>query len=156
VRVYQYSGDTRYNLTLKAVPVFGTLRGLAPEPVSLPNGRLRCWLNLLPPASSRKATAETNPAIALRNLSLLTGSRSEQGFVSGTNLESCSCFRLDHRSHFALRLDGLSADADVQLFDAAGQEIGYSIAVSSNPETITRALEPASYFVRVYQYSGDT
>src|SRR5207248_1981988 len=90
------------------------------------------------------------------DLGALVGSRTLRGSVGYMHAEEYYTLRLERRSDFALTLGGLRADADVQLFDATGREVAYSIAAGSSDEAISLTLEPGTYVVRVYQYWGDT
>jgi hypothetical protein len=55
-----------------------------------------------------------------------------------------------------LSLTGLSADADVQLLNSSGGVIFSSTAGGTTSESITHQLSAGTYYVRVYQYSGNT
>lgn len=59
-------------------------------------------------------------------------------------------------SIFNLTLTGLTADADVRVFDVSAQTIASSAAAGTNPEAISRSLAAGTYYIQVYQYQGDT
>jgi hypothetical protein len=63
-------------------------------------------------------------------------------------------FHLNSASNFRLRMDGTSADADVQLLDANGQYIAGSFYGGMNPEAVDRVIELGDYFVHVYPYGN--
>jgi len=74
-------------------------------------------------------------------------------------------FNLTNTADFSLYLDGLSADADVQLIRDAnnnnwvdwGEVIGRSFNYENSAESITvSSLQPGTYFVNIYPYSGST
>jgi Bacterial pre-peptidase C-terminal domain len=123
VRVFQFSGNTNYNLSVSG---------------SLPDF-----------AGNTTATA--------RNVGPLNGSRVIQDFVGADDTNDYYRFNIGPSSNFSLRLDGLTADADVQILNSAGTVIGSSTAASNNAEQINLSnLAPGSYFARVYQFSGAT
>jgi hypothetical protein len=127
VRVYRYSGDTNYRLTLSAAP----LQSVVPDNAG-------------------------NSLAAARNLGVLSGERSYSDFVGNSDRDDFYRFDLTGRTVFDLSLTGLSADADVQLLDSAGRAIASSTRGGNQSEAISRTLDAGTYFVRVYQYSGDT
>jgi hypothetical protein len=144
VRVYQFSGNTCYQLTLRSVPIRWHALRFFRDP-SFP-----CVDDSLP------ILDVVNAAVNLQDVGPIVGAQSRSGFVGNSNREDNFCFRVEHRSHFALRLEGLSADADVQLFDSTGKVLAYSINGWANSESIECTLETGTYFVRVYQFSGNT
>jgi len=122
-RVYQFSGNTNYNLSISG---------------SLPDF-----------AGNTTATA--------RDIGPLNGSRLIQDFVGADDTNDYYRFNIGPSSNFSLRLDGLTADADVQILNSAGTVIGSSTLASNSAEQINLSnLAPGSYFARVYQFSGAT
>src|SRR5205807_140593 len=73
---------------------------------------------------------------------------------------------VDHDDYYRVSLEigrascrkreGLSKDADVQLLNAGGGVIAGSYYGGATPESISRTLDAGVYYVRVYQFSGDT
>lgn len=127
VRAYRYSGDTPYRLTLNVTPNQPTVPDFA-----------------------------GNSLGAARNLGVLSGERSFFDAVGNYDRDDYYRFELTGRSTFELALDGLRADADVQLLDSSGRTITSSTRGGSQAEDIRRTLDAGTYFVRVYRYSGDT
>ena len=123
VRVYRYSGDTNYTLTLRARA----------------DG---------PPDNAGNTLAQA------RNIGTLTGSMTFNDFVGQADTADYYRFRIDARSNFQLRLENLTADADVVLLDAAGRQLVGSYRGGSNAEAIDRVLESGEYFVQVYPYGA--
>lgn len=94
----------------------------------------------------------------------------ETEFVGNVDSEDFYRFSLNTESNVSVLLDGLSANADMELiWDINGNGIiespnqtGFNenIASSSNAdiafEEIRGNLDPGSYYIRVHQYSGDT
>ncbi len=127
VRAYRYSGDTSYRLTLNVTPNQPTV-----------------------PDYAGNSLAEA------RNLGVLSGERSYFDAVGNNDRDDYYRFELSGRSTFELALDGLRADADVQLLDSSGRTITSSTRGGSQSEDIRRTLDAGTYFIRVYRYSGDT
>lgn len=127
VRVNQYSGDTTYRLTLSATPNQPAVPDYA-----------------------------GNSLGSARNLGVLSGERSFADFVGNSDRDDYYRFQLAGRSTFELDLNGLRADADVQLLDSSGRTIASSMRGGNQSESIRRTLDAGTYFVRVYRYSGDT
>jgi len=65
-------------------------------------------------------------------------------------------FTLNNKSNLNLRLDGLSADANVEILNNNNNVIYTSTKSGSNNEEISRTLEAGTYSVRVYPQSGNT
>jgi hypothetical protein len=127
VRVYPFStNSTGYTLTLAANPGLG----LAPEP--------------------------NNSLSQAYDLNTLSGNRSFAGAVGSSDTQDYYHFHLDHTSTFNLALTGLSADADVSLLGSTGNFITASAAGSTTSESISQSLAAGDYYVRVFQFSGDT
>lgn len=98
-----------------------------------------------------------NYMFGANNLGTLNGTRTAVNFVGSSDTQDYFRFYLDSTSRFNLSLTGLTADADVQLFDGNGNLITGSYRGGTNHEAINRAsLSAGTYYVRVYQYSGDT
>jgi pimeloyl-ACP methyl ester carboxylesterase len=81
-------------------------------------------------------------------------SKDEPNFIGyNGNQNDFFRFHLDNRSNVNLRLDGLSADADLELLDRNGNRVDNN-ARSENSGTsvdsVSRILQPGDYYVRVY------
>jgi hypothetical protein len=122
VRVYPYRGTTNYSLSLSA-----TAAPITPD-------------------------AAGNTLNTARNLGVLIGNRSFQDFVGGVDANDYYRFDLTQNSEFTLTLNGLTADADVQLLDSSGDVITSSSSSSSTAESITQQLRSGTYYIRVYPY----
>ncbi|UUO16041.1 pre-peptidase C-terminal domain-containing protein [Dolichospermum heterosporum] len=124
VRVFQYSGDTNYSLSLNAIAL----------PVDNAG-------NTLPTA---------------RNVGTLTATQSFSDWTGTADTNDYYNFNVGTQSNFSLNLTGLTADADVELFNSSGTVISYSYTDGIVSESITSQLSAGAYYVRVFQYSGDT
>jgi hypothetical protein len=63
-------------------------------------------------------------------------------------------FELDDRARVTLRLNGLSADLDLVLYDSEGFQIEYSSRNEANPEKIVEDLEGPSFYNTGVYYVG--
>lgn len=98
-----------------------------------------------------------NYTFGANNLGTLQGTRTAVNFVGSSDTQDYFRFHLNSSSQFNLSLTGLTADADVQLLNSNGSFIASSSWGGNHDEAINRAsLTAGDYFVRVYQYSGDT
>jgi hypothetical protein len=93
-----------------------------------------------------------NTMATARPVGTLTTNQTYTDFVSPSDTNDYYRFTLEAAANFSLRMDGLTADADVQLLNSSGGVIARSIASGRNPESITQSLEAGTYFIRVYPY----
>ncbi|WP_339383323.1 S8 family peptidase [Oculatella sp. LEGE 06141] len=101
-----------------------------------------------------------------RNLGNLQGITSVDDFVGGLDPSDYYQFELDTISHLQLRLDGLTADADMQLIqDAnrngiveaeAGEVLDSALLSDNASELIDIGLPSGRYYIHVGQYTDDT
>ncbi len=109
--------------------------------------------------ASQSATGSDNAGNTLataRDLGGLSVPNNLVDFVGTADTNDYYRFTLDATSSFRLSLTDLTTDADVQLFDGNGVVLATSNAAGTNAEAIARTLAAGTYYVRVYQYSGDT
>jgi subtilisin-like proprotein convertase family protein len=121
-RVYEYSGDTDYRLSM----------------------------------SAEEVASDDNSMGTANDVGLLTGSRSFSDLVGSSDREDFYRFELDSRSTLDVLLSGMSADADLHLLDANGGLIASSSWGGSANDSIIQFLDAGTYYVRVFQWSGDT
>ncbi|MEB3292409.1 MAG: S8 family serine peptidase, partial [Synechococcales bacterium] len=108
-------------------------------------------------SSDRTPAAEDNSFNTARNLGVLGSSRQVlTDFVGSADTNDYYRFTIAQASNFSLSLTGLSADADVELFDVSGNLVTDSTLGSTAPESINRQLNAGTYYARVYAYLGDT
>nr|WP_281062625.1 C2 family cysteine protease [Limnoraphis robusta] len=84
----------------------------------------------------------------------MDGTRSFSGWVGSTDTNDHYRFYVGSTSNLSLILNGLSADADVQLLNSSGSIISSSSNGSSTAESITQSLSPGTYYVQVYPYGS--
>ncbi|MEG4454961.1 S8 family serine peptidase [Microcoleus sp. N9_A1] len=117
-------------------------------------------------ASQLNLSDSDNSLLTARNVvGVQNGSISLTEFVGTGDIDDFYRFDINTNSNFSLRLDGLTADADVDLiqdrnrngvFDF-GESIGYSYKLGTTPDVINLPnLAPGTYSVQVSSYSGST
>ncbi|MBD2254529.1 pre-peptidase C-terminal domain-containing protein [Nostoc parmelioides] len=108
-----------------------------------------------------------NPGLTLTNAKKITLSANTQTFadrVDSTNLNDFYSFSLSARGNLNLVVDGLSANADVQIirdsnsngFFDGGEVVTGAYRTGSSSESIRTTLDAGNYFIRVYSQSGNT
>lgn len=97
-----------------------------------------------------------NTPAAARAIALGPTAASFTDWVGPTDTDDYYSFSLPGTSDFRLQLTGLSADADVILYDANADWIAASTRGGTTAETISRQLPAGRYVVRVYQMAGAT
>jgi trimeric autotransporter adhesin len=106
--------------------------------------------NLSLTATALPADSVGNTLLTAKNLGVLTGTRSLQEFVGTTDPNDYYRFTLNSSSYLTLNLNGLSADGDVQLLNASGQQIAISNGPGVNAENIAASLAAGTYYIRIY------
>jgi uncharacterized protein YkwD len=111
-------------------------------------------------SASLSAAATTDPgntlgsALDLGTLSKTPINRSD--FVGSTDRNDYYRFSVSATTDFNLTLNGMSANAGVQLLGSNGSILNTSNREGTANETINRTLNPGTYYVRVYQSNGNT
>ena len=131
IRVFPYSGDTNYNLSLSATPI----------PIVIPPGG---------------GDGAPNTLATARNVGTLSTTQTFNDFVGSTDTNDYYKFTVAQSGNFTLALSGLTADADVELLNSTGGLIQRAAAGGLSSETISRLLNVGTYYVRVYPYAGNT
>jgi hypothetical protein len=117
-------------------------------------------------ASALNFSDPGNSLLTARNVvGVQNGSISLTEFVGTGDIDDFYRFDINTNSNFSLRLDGLTADADVRLiqdrnrngvFDL-GERIGSSLESGTIPDVINLSnLAPGTYYVEVSSYLGST
>jgi murein DD-endopeptidase MepM/ murein hydrolase activator NlpD len=79
-------------------------------------------------------------------------STNKVGSIGGSDLNDYYKFSLVDTRQVNVTLNGLQADADLQLLDRNGNQIQSSTNSGASAESITRTLNAGEYFIRVYPY----
>ncbi|MBW4493143.1 MAG: carboxypeptidase-like regulatory domain-containing protein [Oscillatoria princeps RMCB-10] len=99
------------------------------------------------------------------DLGILRENRTLSGFVGNVEPVDTYSFSIDAAtSYFTLNLDGMSADADLELYQDANRNgriegdelIGFSKAEGNDPEKIDILLNSGTYLLAVGQFEGET
>jgi subtilisin family serine protease len=97
-----------------------------------------------------------NSTRAARSLGTISGSREFYDAITSGDRDDFYKFTLAQNSNLNLSLTGLKADAEISLLDSLGRLIVSSTNSGMASEVISRAVGAGTYFIRVFQYSGDT
>jgi trimeric autotransporter adhesin len=95
-----------------------------------------------------------NTLATARNIGLLSGDRSFQDNLNITDLNDYYRFTLNRYSAFYYTVNGLAANADVQLLNSKGETLTASTASGVIMESGKRALEAGTYYLRVLSVVG--
>ncbi|WP_413161103.1 S8 family serine peptidase [Capilliphycus salinus ALCB114379] len=102
--------------------------------------------------------------ITAQNLGLIEGTQTVSDSVGIFDLDDYYRIELHSASNLHLSLDGLIADADLQLIDDRNSDgfvdydeiIDYSLRWDNFPENISATLPAGTYYINVTQFSGST
>lgn len=95
-----------------------------------------------------------NTFAAARNLGELSLAQTLRDYVDALDTSDLYRFSLARSASFNLVLDGLTGDADVQLFDANGTAVAGSYLDGILTERIDRTLAPGTYYIQVLPFNG--
>ncbi|MEA5495798.1 pre-peptidase C-terminal domain-containing protein [Limnoraphis robusta] len=127
VGVFQFDGETNYDLTLTAT------------------------------AFTPRSDEAGNTQGTSLDIGVLQAEETFTDFVGDSDSDDYYKFTLNRVSDFNLSLENLSSDADVELIDSTGNVIDFSTNALNDSETIQSSALPAGdYYLRVYPFSGDT
>jgi hypothetical protein len=104
-------------------------------------------------------TAQLDPGADLasaRTLTLGNGILNVQDSLSAQDVNDVYKFTLAQISQLQVRLDGLSANADLQLVDSKGIELAKSNAAGLTAEFLSRSLSAGTYGIRVFGAEATT
>lgn len=121
----------------------------------------------LMPENSVRVAAASSPTAATIDPGNMLGSALDLGTLSTTPItRSDSVSSSDRNDYYRvsvnqttslnLTLSGMSANAGVQLLNSNGSLLNSSNRAGTANEIINRTLNPGTYYVRVYQSSGNT
>jgi hypothetical protein len=90
-----------------------------------------------------------------RNLGMVNGHREFTDWVGQFDASDFFRFRLDGQADVSLRLDQLSSDIDLYLYDANGNLISRSWLGGNSDEAIDQTLTAGTYFIAVTPWYGN-
>ncbi len=150
-----YSGTTN-----EAIYYNGLAAGTYYVRVYPNSGSTDYTLNLAAPAAAAGASADRGGnSLATATDSGALGSQAVtiNDFVGAADRNDYYRVTIGSRSNLQLSLTGMSADADISLLSSAGSILASSANASNRDESVRyNNLAAGTYYVRVYQYSGDT
>ncbi|BCL36875.1 pre-peptidase C-terminal domain-containing protein [Nostoc sp. MS1] len=147
-----------YSLSLNSLNLTAgtyTLQAIAYDQTGAASNTVRLGLNVDNPGLTLTTDKKISPTV---NIQTFTDK------VDSTNINDFYSFSLNARGNLNIAVDGLSANADVQiirdansngLFDG-GEVITGSYKTGSNSESIRTTLDSGNYFIRVYSQAGTT
>lgn len=91
-----------------------------------------------------------------RSLGVLSGASSYSDWVGSADRDDYYRFEITQASSLSLVLNGLSADADLQLLSSTGALLAVSANGGNRADAISGTINAGTYYARVYRYSGDT
>ena len=112
--------------------------------------------NLIP-ASINPIIPEIDPEFTFEgayDLGAVAGGITVTENVGGNDIGDAYEFEITQAGEHTISLDGLSADADLSIFDSQGEGISVSINGSNEAETVTLDLDEGTYFAAVDSYDG--
>lgn len=98
-----------------------------------------------------------NTLPAALDAGVLTGTKTYKDFVGASDSDDLYKVTVNLRSNFTATLNGLGADANLELLNSLGQLIGQSTNPGTTADSITRTLDPGVYYIDVVPTAaGDT
>ncbi len=97
--------------------------------------------------------AGNTPSTA-RNITVGSTTTTYSDWVGSTDSNDYYRFSLNSLSNFNLTLNGLSADADVQVLNSSGTIVGRSENDGTAAESLAGTLNAGTYYIRVYPYGS--
>jgi hypothetical protein len=135
-------------------------------PLAVQTGQTAPWSSVFfPPAPPSLGLVSTANTMATANdLGTLSGAKTVTGAVTRADREDYYSFTVTTKGDFTLAMTGLQGDADVVLLKDRngnrradpGEVLGISQNWGTADEHIAVSLDPGTYYVVVYRYSGDT
>jgi hypothetical protein len=96
-----------------------------------------------------------NTLTTASKIGALSSTQTFNDFVGSTDTNDYYRFNVSNPSTVNLALNGMIANADVQLLNSTGGVIASSTAAGSNPDNVISILTPGTYYVRVYPFDGN-
>ncbi|MGI8502613.1 MAG: pre-peptidase C-terminal domain-containing protein, partial [Hassallia sp.] len=151
LRVYpDGNAKTNYKLSVSATPIDNaSSQIISTSAIPIDNAGSQIISTSATPIDNAGNSRKSARAIAVDSKSSIY-----TDWVGRADNDDYYSFNLSTTSDFNLTLNGLTADADVQLQNVNGDIIAKSLNVGIKNESITRTLDTGTYYVRVYSYNG--
>ena len=107
-------------------------------------------------ANTTLPTIPDNSLDTARELGILSANQTIQDFVGQADPQDFFRFSLTRTSRLTVDLTGLRSDVDIRLRNLSGTSIAFSLNPRTEAEQIQRVLSPGTYYIEIFQASGDT
>ena len=104
--------------------------------------------------NSQTADGAGNSFGSAKNVGQLEGKQQFSDRVDASDRRDFYRFEIDRTGEVSISLNGLSADADIYLFNQQGRILEFSYNGGDESESIERRLEAGTYYVLVVPYDG--
>lgn len=138
--------------TVRALRRAAAVIATAPGAVRMEGLEERRLCSAAPAAAHARHLADDSMATAT-DLGTLSAT-SVRNSVDASDTQDWYKFTLAARSKFGISLDRLADDADVYIYDAAGNDVNRSIHSGTDPEALSFKLSAGTYYVQVEGYDG--
>ncbi|NGZ28354.1 MAG: hypothetical protein G8345_15875, partial [Magnetococcales bacterium] len=101
-------------------------------------------------------TVANNATTAAQAIGSFLGVEEVSGWVGSVDTTDIYSIVATATSYLSLYLNELTADADLQLLSSTGATLNTSTQMGTMADAINTTVSTGTYYVRVYQYSGDT
>jgi YD repeat-containing protein len=91
-----------------------------------------------------------------RDASILNGMQKFNDYLDAVDKDDYYRFELPKNSTVDFTLNGLNADANIEILNSAGVVVSSSTTTGMTAENISKTLNAGVYYVRVYRQSGQT
>jgi hypothetical protein len=88
------------------------------------------------------------------DLGLLDTGLTLEGSLGSNDLLDVYQFSLSETEELSISLNGLSGDADVEVFDANGESLGFSANADTAEELLSGILDEGTYYIAVNSFDG--
>ncbi|MBV6628121.1 MAG: S8 family serine peptidase [Rivularia sp. (in: Bacteria)] len=95
-----------------------------------------------------------NTFINAREVSVDSQTKSIRDWVGSLDSQDYYRFNLNDTSDFKVVVDGLSADADLQLLSSRGNILAKSVNGGAASESINQTLDKGTYYLKLYSYNN--
>jgi hypothetical protein len=117
--------------------------------INLPN------FDIFPLNNSANLTQDAGETFSTAfELGLLDGGINVDGSLTSTDLLDIFKFSLAGTQEISILLNGLSSDADVEIFDINGESLGFSNNAGTVEDSLNGVLDEGTYYLAVSSYDG--
>lgn len=95
-----------------------------------------------------------NTTVDAYSLGQINGDISIQQAVGGSDLSDTYAFSVSETGEYSISLDGLTADADLMVFDAQENLVAISELTNNASESLTLQLNQGDYYVSIPSFDG--